>query len=559
MPPNIQRSLIDKDHMIRAWREQNEEHPSSEGLGIIGSLFEACIVLFRLALGRARQEPAVSSNYRSLDDSFAALFFWGDGFGVARGELDTKLQQCGELREATLSLLLAIGTLLSQGLIHLVAGKLACDDMLRKSNIDSLLDQARSTIIDEEQAVDCPFENIDELSMNLETYVDCLSNLGSSLEYPATLDAGQEEAREPVSLSDRLAHQHYTELIGSRFPRAQETLLERLGKCNWDRYQRISAQRKIAALLNYEEHTGDPEDKDALSRYYDSGLGSSIPLSSLMYAETVATSISTRAEISHGKLPRRPDEAKKGMPFVCEVCYRTVLIKRTKQWKEHVFQDLRAYVCIFEGCPWLGVPFESCQAMTDHLGTHHKFAPQWTSQHCPLCCEPTPEGWSQISLHFARHMEEIALGALPPTEDSDASSDSNSTPSACPEDAQSTQFQTKNEDDPDNSGSAMQDPGPEFPRHTRSYAQSELLLIEDPFSCPGCGKHFPYGGNNLRRHIDHACPANPRSFECPYAACSKVYKRKDALLFHIGKHYDNAPDLTPGALKEQAGPASGLD
>ena len=116
MPPDIERSLVDKDYMIRAWREQNEVYPTPEEPGIIGSLFEACIVLFRLALGRTRQELAVSSHYRSLDDSFAALFFWGDGFGVSRGELDIKLQQCEELREVTLSLLLAIETLLSQGI-----------------------------------------------------------------------------------------------------------------------------------------------------------------------------------------------------------------------------------------------------------------------------------------------------------------------------------------------------------------------------------------------------------------------------------------------------------
>jgi hypothetical protein len=59
----------------------------------------------------------------------------------------------------------------------------------------------------------------------------------------------------------------------------------------------------------------------------------------------------------------------------------------------------------------------------DHLELEHKFGPTWESIECPLCLELTGDGKSAILTHLARHMEDIALVALPPTVESDAESD----------------------------------------------------------------------------------------------------------------------------------------
>jgi hypothetical protein len=57
----------------------------------------------------------------------------------------------------------------------------------------------------------------------------------------------------------------------------------------------------------------------------------------------------------------------------------------------------------------------------EHLDRHHEKAIC-----CPLCLESTDKGKASIILHIARHMEEIALVALPRDVDSDAESDSGS-------------------------------------------------------------------------------------------------------------------------------------
>lgn len=76
--------------------------------------------------------------------------------------------------------------------------------------------------------------------------------------------------------------------------------------------------------------------------------------------------------------------------------------------------------------------FQDRDAMTRHLETHHRVTPATLKYECSLCLEQIHGGRDLISLHFARHMEEIALKVLPTGissddegEDSDDSEQSN--------------------------------------------------------------------------------------------------------------------------------------
>lgn len=61
--------------------------------------------------------------------------------------------------------------------------------------------------------------------------------------------------------------------------------------------------------------------------------------------------------------------------------------------------------------------------MISHLESQHDINQASTSQICPLCVEQIAGGSDIISLHFARHMEEIALAVLPHSAESEASSE----------------------------------------------------------------------------------------------------------------------------------------
>lgn len=182
----------------------------------------------------------------------------------------------------------------------------------------------------------------EEVCEMLEVKVARLSILGSILEDPVPAFPSIEEAPRLSAIQDRHAHQYYADLINVRFPHAQAPLAEFLSKCNWDRYQRIkqeserNAQREPSPLAEGEKK----------SRFNDSGLGTSVPAQSITdhgYAETV---FSQRAEASHKRIPPLPEQGRKGEPFVCEVCNKTVSIQRTQPWKYVLrFQSLCLHEC----------------------------------------------------------------------------------------------------------------------------------------------------------------------------------------------------------------------
>lgn len=64
-------------------------------------------------------------------------------------------------------------------------------------------------------------------------------------------------------------------------------------------------------------------------------------------------------------------------------------------------------------------PFADRQLWSQHLELDHQLGPSWESVTCPLCLEATDAGKSKMLIHFARHMEDIALAALPREVESD--------------------------------------------------------------------------------------------------------------------------------------------
>jgi hypothetical protein len=86
--------------------------------------------------------------------------------------------------------------------------------------------------------------------------------------------------------------------------------------------------------------------------------------------------------------------------------------------------DLRPYTCFFADCAFVDNPFSNRQLWVGHLEIEHGFGPAWEGIPCPLCLEHTENGKGAVLTHFARHMEDIALAALPRGVDSDVESDS---------------------------------------------------------------------------------------------------------------------------------------
>lgn len=79
-------------------------------------------------------------------------------------------------------------------------------------------------------------------------------------------------------------------------------------------------------------------------------------------------------------VPRLEDVSEGGQPFECPFCFGIVLAKRQRSWRKHVLSDLRAYVCMSQGCD-AGL-FEDKIAWQTHDAECHQR--QWCCQHCRI-------------------------------------------------------------------------------------------------------------------------------------------------------------------------------
>lgn len=193
----------------------------------------------------------------------------------------------------------------------------------------SLTEDARLLLAEPLEPPNYDGEDIEGLCLGLRNTIESLQTLSSSLEAIADDGLHDEEARAWVQLKDRAAHEYFVDLISTRFPSANQQLVQALGQSNWDRYNYVQKLRESS-------YTDVVVVDKAKSEFYDSGIGSSAPLQSIILSSVqdyAATIMSSRAESSHKRLPLLPTGARSGEPFECEICHREVRIKRTREWK----------------------------------------------------------------------------------------------------------------------------------------------------------------------------------------------------------------------------------
>ena len=104
-------------------------------------------------------------------------------------------------------------------------------------------------------------------------------------------------------------------------------------------------------------------------------------------------------------VPPLPNNEK---PFECPLCHFIVDIKIKESWARHVFRDLRPYVCTFPDCHVPDRRYASRHEWFDHETSTHSAE----RLACPLCPERMKTS-KQFERHLARHMEDLALFALP--------------------------------------------------------------------------------------------------------------------------------------------------
>ena len=117
-------------------------------------------------------------------------------------------------------------------------------------------------------------------------------------------------------------------------------------------------------------------------------------------------------------IPPPPRDSVGGKPFECPYCFFVIDIKSTRAWNRHIFKDIKPYVCTFPECSMPDRLYDSRREWYFHESTEHRredFV-------CSLC-KDTLKSSKQYERHVARHLEELALFALPRIEIDDAEDD----------------------------------------------------------------------------------------------------------------------------------------
>ncbi|KAF2629518.1 hypothetical protein BU25DRAFT_268312 [Macroventuria anomochaeta] len=422
-------------NQIHHWQERTSSEPEQQEQGVISRLFLTCQDSLWYLLQHLDATSISRSERNILRRSLASLQLWSDGHGATTGALDMTLDRSNSLRLTTLSILNPMCRVLSHGLRSHVLPRQGDDVIVLLCNTATeLYSQTKWLLTDDNDDTsdsgsesssssdDGATDKMHELVQRIKTYTNCLIDLGTALDCPA-LEPEHDEGPSLVTLDQRSPHDFHIDLIRAKFPKAETCLLQSLGQTSWNRYLRMQQERDSNAHALFAPTSGDKLHA-AESEFQNSGIGTSLPRVVSSCAETVVSSMASVPEGKRVNVPPLPADAKNGLPFECTACGKHIRATTNREWRKHLYTDLRPYTYLFTNCNFTREPFANRQLWTDHLKLGHECGPDWDAVQCPLCLDTTKSGKSAVLVHFARHLEDIALVSLPRDIESDTESDS---------------------------------------------------------------------------------------------------------------------------------------
>lgn len=287
-------------------------------------------------------------------------------------------------------------------------------DILDGSNIteeDSISDFSDSE-------ADCEQPEIQSTYYDLRDTISSLFQVSMVIKRPAQYDRLVGTKRSDAVMFEPFDRDH----VFNKFPSADATILNRLGLA-------ISERR---AIFRYRKRH-----RMKLAQGIDHVFNDLPDTMSTVMSETVATeflespereaseyeSRSIRSQTSYAQsmvqgnhgigMPAPPEVSDNGAPFECPYCFVVISISSRFDWYRHIFNDLMPYVCIAPMCLTPHRLYHSRREWFEHLQCQHSMTAETSAGvSCPLCQSPSPPGKS-LEKHLGRHLEELALFALP--------------------------------------------------------------------------------------------------------------------------------------------------
>lgn len=175
-------------------------------------------------------------------------------------------------------------------------------------------------------------------------YLDCLNDLAPTIGSAVCADelsplgsaevsANNTKVTNHSTLELERAQSHFIRQVRDKFPRSSETLAQRLGKANWNRFKLLRQKKS-----QVQEDSGFVRPAlPASSKFHDSGIGTSMGRQSAHDESTLShtsfASTAVEGETAHFRVPPTPAEVVQGKPFGCSICSQTLSLKNRVAWK----------------------------------------------------------------------------------------------------------------------------------------------------------------------------------------------------------------------------------
>jgi hypothetical protein len=305
-----------------------------------------------------------------------------------------------------------------------------------KDQIIRLLERLRRLLVDLKEALSAPLEETeDQFSGDEDTtelgqiyngiveVIGSLFQMSMLIRRPARHDRLLGAKKQDYVAFELYDRQHVLE----KYPRADAIVRDRLGRAisrrRADLKYRERHHAKLSQGINRIQISGVKESHDQESTVFSETIATEYKEPNIQFDETGSHSSGSHTSYAPTLLggrdaimvPPPPKESANKQPFECPYCFFITTIKNKRSWARHVFRDIMPYVCIFAGCSTPNRLYDSRREWYQHLTDSHILPSNAGELHeCALCREA---GFSTLSLerHLGRHLEELALFALPPS------------------------------------------------------------------------------------------------------------------------------------------------
>ncbi|EXJ58704.1 hypothetical protein A1O7_06133 [Cladophialophora yegresii CBS 114405] len=379
----------------------------------ISSVLVDCLRCFNALTTRAELALYAAEVPTNLwTDELGRLRVWAANIGAhqtGQSSLDYRLRDASHIKAQTLKLLERLRRTLDDAEEFLTRGP---------------EDDDNSSAADEDET------ELQQVYKGLVDTTDCLFQLSMIIRRPAQHDRLIGTKKLDATVFEPFDRQH----VANKHPKAASIVVDRLGTAISRRRAALKYRERHHAKLakGIERATGaEPLDhtsaadlderRDAPSTLLSQTIATEFDETHIDYDEAASNSGASQTSYApslwenSGRItvPSIPKGGSYGKAFECPYCFFIVTVSNRRSWARHVLKDLMPYICVFPDCPTPNRLYDSRREWFHHLRTKHlpSFEPGEMGSCLLRCGESVPV--VLLEGHLGRHLEELALFALP--------------------------------------------------------------------------------------------------------------------------------------------------